>query len=661
MTELLLPLTVLAPLAAAVILFLSAGRLPARQAGPLATAAVGLSAIISTLLAVIVLSAPPSAPIRITLWNWMTLPGFPAEIAFALDPLSLLMILIVTIVGFLIHLYAIRYMQNDPDTARFFGSMTLFVAAMLVLVLSSDLLCLFIGWEGVGLCSWLLIGFWYTDPANTAAARKAFLITRTGDAALLCGLLLLATRTGTLRIDTLLQAVTSGQIPPAPLTAVALLLLTGALAKSAQIPFQSWLPDAMAGPTPTSALIHAATMVTAGIYLIARLHVLFAATPAVMTLMAVIGTLTLLMAACNALVQTDLKRILAWSTVSQLGYMFLALGTGIWQAALFHLMTHAFFKALLFLTAGAIIERVRHERNIFHMGGLLRATPGLAAAFLTGAAALAGLPLITAGFYSKELILSSVWQATFPVGGGLALSGHVLWSLALAGAFLTTLYIFRCFFIVFSGPPQTEISGTTPRLMTIPLACLSLLSLLGGIVEMPDTLAPVHLFTRMLDPSHPLPHTSDPAWLLLAGALTPIAGLALAWTLWGSANPVIREAPVPTPGAHRVLTARTVESRWRPGIVPDALFLRPLRILNRIGRYDLPDRLSDSISRALCRASTLAAQTRTSLIAHLSSRTLRITREGSLLLGRMQNGRVRWYAAWIATGLCATLAAAMLA
>ncbi|NHO33693.1 NADH-quinone oxidoreductase subunit L [Acetobacter fallax] len=654
MPEFLLPLIVLSPFSAAIILFLSAGRMPARYVGLLATGSVGLSAIISVILAVLLLSAPSAEPIRVTLWEWMHTPVFSAHIAFELDPLSLVMILVVTVIGFLIHLYAVDYMRGDPGIARFFGSMTLFIAAMLVLVLSSDLLCLFIGWEGVGLCSYLLIGFWYTNPANTAAARKAFYITRIGDAAMLCGLLLLAATVGTLQIDTLTEAVTAGQITPTAVTGTALFLLVGALAKSAQIPFQTWLPDAMAGPTPTSALIHAATMVTAGVYLIARLHILFTAATVAMTVMAVIGTLTLLMAACSALVQADLKRILAWSTISQLGYMFLALGTGVWQAALFHLMTHAFFKALLFLTAGAIIERVHHEQNIFRMGGLLRTMPGIAGSFLAGASALAGLPLITAGFYSKELILSSVWHANFPISSRFSLSGHVLWAIAVVGAFLTSLYIFRCFFIVFFGPLKKDASGHTPLLMAIPLACISFLSVFGGVVEIPDTLAPVHLFTQMLNPSGFFTHTEDPAWLLYAGAAAPLVGLSVAWLLWGRTSSVIQEIPGQT------IIIRLTESGWGFDILYDFVLVRPFRFLNWLGRHDILDRMSSGAASATRRTNAFLVRFRTGILSYVSERTIVMTREGNVLLARMQNGRVRWYAAWIVTGLCVALASAVL-
>ncbi|MBM9401666.1 NADH-quinone oxidoreductase subunit L [Gluconacetobacter azotocaptans] len=616
MLALLPPLIVLCPLAAATILLLSAGRMPPPAARVLAAGAVGLAAALTLWLAVRFLSAPPPTyRLDVVLWHWMRVGGFDARIAFTLDPLSLVMMLVVTGVGFLIHLYACGYMRGDPDVARFFACMTLFVAAMLVLVLSSDLLCLYIGWEGVGLCSYLLIGFWYAEAANGAAARKAFIVTRIGDAALLCGLLLLATRIGGLDIATLLQPGHLGGGPVAE--AAAALLLGGALAKSAQVPFQVWLPDAMAGPTPVSALIHAATMVTAGVYLIARLHPLFLAAPTVMAATAVLGLVTLLLAAGSALAQTDIKRILAFSTISQLGYMFLALGTGAWGAAIFHLVTHAIFKALLFMAAGAVILRVHHQQDIFRMGGLGRAMPGVFAAFAAGAAALAGLPLVTAGFYSKEAILQQAWHAA-----------PLLWAGALLGAFLTALYISRCLLIVFLGPVRTAPTGRTEASMAIPLAGLSVLALTGGLIEMPNAIAPVHLLFRLLAPVLGPPTAEDAeggAGLLLAGALAPLAGIAVAWGLWRPRAGAIAPADDGL--------ARGARAGWGFDAIYGLLLVRPFLALGWLNRRDLFDRVPDLLAAA--------------------------TRWGARLLGRMQDGRVRRYAGWIAAGTVAALCLAV--
>ena len=334
------------------------------------------------------------------------------------------MILVITFVGFLIHLYSVEYMREDEGYSRFFAYMDLFVGSMLTLVLADNLLLLYLGWEGVGLCSYLLIGFWYKDPENGRAGRKAFIVTRIGDVALAAGIFLLYTHFRTLQIQELMQQVsiqwTTGSVLA---TAAALLFLGGALGKSAQVPLQTWLPDAMAGPTPVSALIHAATMVTAGVYLIARMNVLFSLSPLAMSAVAVIGAVTLLLAGCSALVQRDIKRVLAYSTISQIGYMFLALGVGAWSAAIFHFMVHAFFKALLFLGAGVVIAALGHERDMFRMGGLRRQLPFVFWTFLAGAASLSSIPLVTGRFLQQGV--HSVAGLDIALGRHSALAGRL--------------------------------------------------------------------------------------------------------------------------------------------------------------------------------------------------------------------------------------------
>ena len=319
-----------------------------------------------------------------------------------------------------------------------------------------------LGWEGVGLCSFLLVGFWYREPANGAAARKAFIVTRVGDTAMLVGLYLLFTQLGTLQIQDLMQRASEQWQPgSAYAVAAALLLLGGAVGKSAQLPLQVWLPDAMAGPTPTSALLHAATMVTAGVYLIARTHVLFSLAPAAQTAVGIVGAATLLLAGFSALTQHDIKRVLAYSTMSQIGYMFLALGVGAWQAAMFHFMTHAFFKALLFLGAGVIINALDDEHSMFRMGGLRKELPVAFWTFLIAGCSLAGLPFITAGFFSKDLIIWNAWSAP---------NGHPgFWIAGMAGALLTSLYTFRLIFRVFFGPLGLPVTKRPGYAMTVPL------------------------------------------------------------------------------------------------------------------------------------------------------------------------------------------------
>jgi NADH-quinone oxidoreductase subunit L len=467
------------PFASALILVLIGSRLSKRWAASLGVGSIGLSAVITILVAVSFFLAPPTGnSYTQLLWSWINVDAFRPRIGLYLDSLSLVMLLVVTFVGFLIHVYSAEFMIEDDGYSRFFAYMNLFVASMLTLLLASNLLLLYLGWEGVGLCSYLLIGFWYRDPANGRAARKAFIVTRVGDTAMSLGLFLLFTHLGTLEIQDLMQRA-SAHWTTGSFYAVtsALLLVGGAVGKSAQLPLQVWLPDAMAGPTPVSALLHAATMVTAGVYLIARTHVLFSLAPPAQLAVAVVGACTLLLAGCSALTQHDIKRILAYSTVSQIGYMFLALGVGAWQAAMFHFVTHAFFKALLFLGAGVIINAVDDEHSIFRMGGLRKELPITFWTFLIAGCSLAGLPFLTAGFFSKDLIIWDAWSAE---------NGHpALWIAGIAGALLTSLYTFRMIFRVFFGPLGLLVTKRPRSAMTIPLVILGFLSIVGGYLKQP--------------------------------------------------------------------------------------------------------------------------------------------------------------------------------
>jgi NADH-quinone oxidoreductase subunit L len=468
-----------APFASALLLLLFGGSLSRRAATAVGVGSIGLSALAATLVAIGFLSGPPAGNAYTqVLWTWIDVAGFRPQIAFYLDALSLVMVLVVTVVGFLIHIYAAEFMREDDGFSRYFGYMNLFVASMITLLLANNLVLLLLGWEGVGLCSFLLVGFWYREPVNCQAARKAFIVTRIGDTAMLVGLYLLFTRLDTLQIQELMQRA-SEQWPTgsAYATAAALLLLGGAVGKSAQLPLQVWLPDAMAGPTPTSALLHAATMVTAGVYLIARTHVLFSLAPAAQTAVGIVGAGTLLLAGFSALTQHDIKRVLAYSTVSQIGYMFLALGVGAWQAAMFHFVTHAFFKALLFLGVGVIINALDDEHSMFRMGGLRKELPVAFWTFLIAGCSLAGLPLITAGFFSKDLIIWSAWSAP---------GGHPgFWIAGMAGALLTALYTFRLIFRVFFGPLGTPVTKRPGYAMTIPLVLLAFFSVVGGYLKGP--------------------------------------------------------------------------------------------------------------------------------------------------------------------------------
>jgi NADH-quinone oxidoreductase subunit L len=504
-----------APLATGILLAVAGGRLGRKVIAAIACAGLLVSFIVAaTCSAPLFIDAFPGLVssegttdvertadgavfVSENLYTWFAVGDLSVDVAFKLDALAALMVLVVTGVGFLIFLYAAAYMADEQDFARFFCYMSLFVAAMLTLVLADNLALLYLGWEGVGVCSYLLIGFWFTDPANGAAGRKAFIVTRIGDAALMIALLMIARELGTLRIDAVAEmARASWPVGGQMATFVALLLLAGAIGKSAQVPLQTWLPDAMAGPTPVSALLHAATMVTAGVYLIARTHELFLLAPTVLALVASVGGLTAFFAACSALFQNDIKRVLAYSTISQIGYMFAALGVGGFAAAMFHFFTHAFFKALLFLSAGNVTHCV-HETDIRRMGGLRRsrALPGTAALAAVGVASLAGLPLITSGFYSKDAILWATLQAP------LVRPGLLLLLLMTAG--LTSLYAFRWYFMIFSGPTgeATQKDIHRPRdLMLYPLVALAAGSLLAGFLEMPETLGGYHAVSEFLYP-----------------------------------------------------------------------------------------------------------------------------------------------------------------
>ena len=392
------------PLAGFMVLFVTEGKLPDKLVAVVGAGSVGLAALV-TLFAGREFLQSGASSFPLTLWTWMAVGDFEPSITLYLDALSLVMTGVITGVGFLIHLYATGYMWKDHEEpasySRFFAYMNLFVFAMLMLVLGDNLLVLFLGWEGVGLCSYLLIGFYHRDPANGYAARKAFVVTRVGDAAFALGLFLLFRELGSLQIQQALAD--SGTLTPGMATAICLLLLGGAVGKSAQVPLQTWLPDAMAGPTPVSALIHAATMVTAGVYLVARMQDLYLLSADAQHYVAVVGLVTLLVASFTALTQRDIKRILAYSTMSQIGYMFMALGVGAWSAAIFHLMTHAFFKALLFLASGSVILALHHEQDIFKMGGLWKKLPVPFWSMAIGSGALVALPFITSGFYSKDV------------------------------------------------------------------------------------------------------------------------------------------------------------------------------------------------------------------------------------------------------------------
>ena len=598
-------------------------------------ASIGIGSIaLSTLLALLVgssfIASPPAGHAYAqTLWTWMQVGGFTPGISLYLDGLALVMMLVVTFVGLLIHLYSTEFMRDDEGYSRFFAYMNLFVGSMLTLVLADNLLLLYLGWEGVGLCSYLLIGFWYTDPANGRAARKAFIVTRVGDTAMAVGLFLLFNNLGTLQIQDLMQRASQAwPVGSALAVAAAALLLGGALGKSAQLPLHTWLPDAMAGPTPVSALIHAATMVTAGVYLIARTHVLFTLAPVVQSAVAVIGAATLLLAGCSALTQWDIKRVLAYSTISQIGYMFLALGVGAWSAAIFHLMTHAFFKALLFLGAGVVIQALHEEHNMFAMGGLRKQLPVTFWTFLIASASLAALPLVTAGFYSKDMILWEAWssQAGSPW----------LWAAGLAGALLTSIYAFRVVFLTFFGPSKTQVRRKPGLRMQLPLVILAVLSVVGGFVELPSSLGGLPLFSDFLHtalpaaPSMPGGVSTEIA-LQCSAAAVSLIGIYLAYLLC-LRMPQYAESLLRTPwgtALHRFWFAG-----WGFDWLYDTFLVRSYVWFAHAAKDEVVDLIYSGIAG--------------------------LTQRLNRLLSGTETGKVRWYATGIAIGAVIIIAIAVI-
>ena len=543
---------------------------------------VGLSAILVILVGIEYTSSS-TGPYRQLLWEWINVAGLDPAFGLYLDALSLVFIFVITFVGFLIHVYSTEFMAEDEGFARFFTYLNLFVASMLMLVLADNLVLMYLGWEGVGLCSYLLIGFWYEEKKNGDAARKAFIVTRIGDTAMAIGLFMLFDLFGTLAINEILtSAPQQWTIGSQPATIIALLLLGGAVGKSAQLPLQTWLPDAMAGPSPVSALIHAATMVTAGVYLIARMHVVFELAPTAQLCVAVVGSLTLLLAGFSALTQFDLKRVLAYSTMSQIGYMFLALGVGAWSAGIFHFMIHAFFKALLFLGAGAVIMVLHHEHDMFKMGGIKGKLPIIYWTFLIGSGSLAALPFITGGFYSKDNILWLSYAGT---------NGSIWFFIAgLAGAFITSIYTFRMVFVTFFGEEKTHISHPPGMRITIPLIILAVLSTLAGFIELPHTLGHVQLFSEFLNPVlpkvdlHPMATVSTEWLIQVTSIVLSLCGVFVAYYFY-------RMRPEAPTELKRTISG--LYDFWFKGwgfdVLYDTIIVRPYVFLATINKRDIVD------------------------------------------------------------------------
>ena len=516
-------LIVALPLASALVLLLF-GRRIGNAAGLIASASIGISFVLGVLTFLNLTGAPEEAREQVTgLFDWMDVGRFHVGVDLLVDQLSIVMVLVVTGVGTLIHIYSIGYMHDDPRYPRFFAYLNLFAASMLLLVLADNLLLLYVGWEGVGLCSYLLIGFWFEKPSAANAAKKAFVVNRIGDFSFLLGLLLLAFTVGSLTLGEINEG--AGAMTAGIATIAALLLFGGATGKSAQIPLYVWLPDAMEGPTPVSALIHAATMVTAGVYMVARLSPVFEASGG--TALAVVGwvgALTALWAALMAAAEYDIKRVLAYSTISQLGYMFLAHGVGAYSAGIFHLVTHAFFKALMFLGAGAVMHALEGETDMREMGGLRKVMPITGFTFMMGWLAISGV-VPFAGFFSKDAILASAWQE----------GEYVLWGIGVLTALLTAFYMSRLYFRVFEGRPKVPANvhhaHDAPPSMAAALIPLALLSVVGGALNLPGVLTFEHFLEHVLGEAA-VPEGLT-AWALAGGALLiALVGILAARSLY---------------------------------------------------------------------------------------------------------------------------------
>lgn len=603
------------PLIGFMILAVYGSKLSKQAIAFIGVGSVGLSALLTLVIGLAFIKDPIIGHHYVqNLWTWFTIGKFSPTVALFLDPLSLTFTFVITFVGFLIHLYSAEFMENDEGYARYFAYMNLFIGSMLVLVLANDLLLLYMGWEGVGLCSFLLIGFWYKDPVNSAAALKAFVVTRVGDTLMIVGLFLLLSSFGTLNINTILGTAPTVWDENSTIAFWgAFLLLGGALGKSAQVPLQTWLPDAMAGPSPVSALIHAATMVTAGVYLISRMHVLFELAPAALALVGAIGAVTLIIGGFSALVQSDIKRVLVYSTISQIGYMFLAMGLGAWSAAIFHFFIHAFFKSLLFLGAGAIIIALDQEHDLHKMGGLRKRMPVVFWTFLCGSGALAALPLITAGFYSKDPIIEYAMSSDKGSNG--------LWLAAILGAFITSIYTFRMVFLAFFGTQKAKVSHYPGNRIKIPLIVLAIFSIFLGFIELPKWMGNFTPFSSFLNstlPSVALKSTAaiNDAFIQIITIFFSLLGIYIAWVLYKSPK-------LTTSYKNRALY-NFLKKGWGFDWLYDNALVKPIVWLAKIDQADFIDKFYLGLAR--------------------------VNIGFNYLFRRTQNGSLSWYVLGVAFG-----------
>ena len=597
----------LLPLLGFIILGLGFRSIPKKVTSILGPGTVLLSFILSVIIFInqIKLSGLPayqltSLPVS-HLFPWISIGQLQIPFAFLIDPLSVLMLLIVTGVGFLIHIYSVGYMKEDPGYNRFFSYMNLFVFFMLLLVMGANYPIMFIGWEGVGLCSYLLIGFWFKNQEYNNAAKKAFIMNRIGDLGFLLGMFLIFTTFNSLSFEQVFAQAKSMPFENPAVVAITLLLFIGAVGKSAQIPLYTWLPDAMAGPTPVSALIHAATMVTAGVYMVARSNILYVLSPTTMAIMGMTGLATALFAASIAIFQNDIKKILAYSTISQLGYMFVGLSVGAFTGAMFHLTTHAFFKALLFLGAGSVIHALGGEQDIRKMGGLRKAMPKTFWTFLIATLAIAGIPPLS-GFFSKDEILAKAFEFT-----------SVIWFLLAIGALMTAFYMFRLFYLTFfrdfrGSEEQKHHLHEAPSVMTIPLVILALLAAFGGFINLPALFGGNEGLSQFLAPvfsdsnaimEHETPISNGTGLLLMAVTLAGVVAM-IAWAYFRYAK---GQHGLQPDDARRTFAVRLVSKKYYIDELYDFLFVKPSlwmsRFLDEVVELRFIDRIVNGIGRAV--------------------------------------------------------------
>jgi NADH-quinone oxidoreductase subunit L len=641
MTDLLIKLIPLFPLLAVVVNGLFGRRYSHEIAHRLAWGSVGLSFLCTIGVFADVLKT--GAAHEVVAYQWIFGGDLTINLAYLVDPLTCAWLLVVTGVGFLIHVYSVGYMHGEDGFTRFFTYMNLFMVSMLLLVMGNNYVVLFIGWEGVGLCSYLLIGYYYDKVSAAKAASKAFVVNRIGDAGFLLAIFLVFINFKTL--DYTKVFAQAGQLSPEMATAIALCLLVGAVGKSAQLPLYTWLPDAMEGPTPVSALIHAATMVTAGVYMIVRNHAIFDLSPVAMNAVAIVGGSTALFAATIGLVQTDIKRVLAYSTVSQLGYMFLGCGIGAYTAAVFHVMTHAFFKALLFLSAGSVIHALSGEQDIGHMGGLSKKIPWTHRLFLIGTIAIAGLPPL-AGFWSKDEIM----------GHAFVHHHYVFYGMAAVGAFLTSFYMFRLTYLTFYGSSRMdhhteEHVHESPMVMIGPLMVLGLLSLAGGFLGFPPEHGWLHQFLTPVvgGGAEHEPGTGLVLTLMMVATGIALLGWSLAHYLY-SINPTAPDRwAAKAQGAYQTL----LNKYWVDELY-DFLFVEPCKKLGMV--FDWFDRtVIDGIVRGVGQMAELGAAGSTWIEKYVIYGGLNVIGYGNHRLAKhwrqLQSGMVHHYAAIIVAGL----------